>query len=78
MATITCYSQKNFEGYSKKCTTDQPDLTQDFPNGVYSVRMGQNHVTVFMEANYKPPPGIQLPVGPGEDFPYGFKSLKFQ
>ena len=83
MATITCYSQTNFQGYSQVYSTDQPDLTQDFPNGIHSARVVTNPVTVFQGTNYQTP-SATLAVGEYPDqtqFPpgeAGFMSLRVE
>ena len=75
MATIKCFPQTNFNGTPKTYNTSQSDLTEDFPNGVYSAIVLINFVTVFQEVNFKPLPGIQLSVGEYPDTK-GFKGLQ--
>ena len=77
MATITCFSQTNLQGYSNTYNTDQPDLTKDFPNGIHSAQVEGNAVIVYPEINYQGV-GAVLEVGI-HNFPpgtVGFKSLK--
>ena len=82
MATITCFSETNFKGYSQKYSSDQPNLTKDFPKGIYSAKVATNPVTVFQGTHYKHPSAM-LAVGeyPNQtQFPggTGFKSLKVE
>ena len=81
MAKITCFSETNFQGYSKQYTSDQSDLTIDFPKGIHSAIVEKNPVTVFHGIGYQPP-SAQLVVDKYPDvtrFPDGsFKSLKVE
>ena len=81
MATIKCFPQTHFNGDGKTYYTNQPDLTKDFPNGIYSAKVTVNSVTVFEETKYETQPGNRLPIGDYPDrkeFPLGFKSLTVQ
>ena len=82
MATISCFSETNYEGYTQEYSTDQRNLTKDFPNGIYSAKVATNPVTVFQGTHYKHPSAM-LAVGeyPNQtQFPggTGFKSLKVE
>ena len=75
MTTITCYAEPNYSGVMATICTDQPNLTDTFPNGVGSATVSPpgGVVTLYAEINYK---------GEHKDFPPdflpGFKSLKIK
>ena len=80
MATITCYKDSNCQPTpGKTYTTDQPDLTEDFPNGIGSAEVRTNPVTVFQYIKYEGESRV-LKVGRYDDKskfpPGGFQSLK--
>lgn len=81
MANITCFAQSNFGGYQFNYSTDQPDITEEFPKGVGSANVQGGVVTVYQQINYK---GVaaQLSAGKYPDStkfpPGGFKSLKVE
>lgn len=77
MATITCFSKVNFRGHSRKYSSDQPDITKDFPNCVCSVKVVTGPVTVFQGVNYQPP-SSKLTTGNYPDQPLIAKSLKVE
>ena len=73
MTTITCYAEPDYGGFKVIYSTDQPDITAQFPNGVGSAKVSGGVVTLYEKINYE---GKHVDCPP--DFLPGFKSLKIK